>query len=309
MKKLFVLMAAIIGLGLGFTSCSDGSSSDSDSTGTYILESGQIPESVVASATEWRQNIGQYASYSDKKELRDYLYKNRTEYKKTSVTETQLRQLLSELTPDASAIDQQMAELKRTTNDVLIIETFWFYAEKPGANSSASDTTKTDTKTPSETTQTSDTTNTTQPQTSSETLEDLFNKKAVKQTLLSVPKELDDKEWAIDCDISSSKLNGIKEGSILELSVNKQVLADYSQIRICPTSSWVSLDMKEFYAFANSAQLEDAMVATEGKNITLKSNSAIIYVKLSASDCTKLKNKGLTIHGHCAKINSVKVGI
>ena len=67
--------------------------------------------------------------------------------------------------------------------------------------------------------------------------------------------------------------------------------------------------MKEFYAFANSAQLEDAMVATEGKNITLKSNSAIIYVKLSASDCTKLKNSGLTIHGHCVKIYSVKVGI
>lgn len=130
MKKLFVLMAAIIGLGLGFTSCSDGSSSDSDSTGTYILESGLIPESVVASATEWRQNIGQYGSYSDKKELRDYLYKNKTEYKKTSVTETQLRQLLSELTPDASAIDQQMAELKRTTNDVQIIGTVWFYAEQ-----------------------------------------------------------------------------------------------------------------------------------------------------------------------------------
>ena len=131
----------------------------------------------------------------------------------------------------------------------------------------------------------------------------------MKQTLLSVPKELDYKEWAIDCDIPSSKLNGIKEGSILELSVNKQVLADYSQIRICPTGSWVSLDMKEFYAFANSAQLEDAMVATDGKNITLKYDSAIIYVKLSASDCTKLKNKGLTIHGHCVKINSVKVGI
>ena len=309
MKKLFVLMAAIIGLGLGFTSCSDGSSSDSDSTGTYILESGQIPESVVASATEWRQNIGQYGSYSDKKELRDYLYKNTTEYKKTSVTETQLRQLLSELTPDASAIDQQMAELKRTTNDVQIIGTVWFYAEKPGANSSASDTTKTDTKTTSETTQTSDTTNTAQPQTPSETLEDLFKKKAVKQTLLSIPKELDYKGWAIDCDIPSSKLNGIKEGSILELSVNKQVLADYSQIRICPTGSWVSLDMKEFYAFANSAQLEDAMVATDGKNITLKYDSAIIYVKLSASDCTKLKNNGLTIHGHCVKINSVKVGI
>ena len=130
MKKLFVLMAAIIGLGLGFTSCSDGSSSDSDSTGTYILESGQIPESVVASATEWRQNIGQYCSYSDKKELRDYLYKNKTEYKKASVTETQLRQMLSELTPSASAIDQQMAELKRTTNDVQIIGTVWFYAEQ-----------------------------------------------------------------------------------------------------------------------------------------------------------------------------------
>ena len=126
---------------------------------------------------------------------------------------------------------------------------------------------------------------------------------------MSVPKELDYKEWAIDCDIPSSKLNGIKEGSILELLVDKQVLADYSQIRICPTGSWVSLDMKEFYAFANSAQLEDAMVATDGKNITLKYDSAIIYVKLSASDCTKLKNNGLTIHGHCVKIYSVKVGI
>lgn len=316
MKKFILTLCACLCatfcLGLTFTGCSDDSSSDSGAGSNienYVLESGQIPESVVASATEWRQNIGQYGSYSDKKELRDYLYKNTTEYKKTSVTETQLRQLLSELTPSASAIDQQMAELKRTTNDVQIIGTVWFYAEKPGANSSASDTTKTDTKTPSETTQTSDTTNTAQPQTPSETLEDLFKKKAVKQTLLSVPKELDFKEWAIDCDIPSSKLNGIKEGSILELSVNKQVLADYSQIRICPTGSWVSLDMKEFYAFANSAQLEDAMVATDGKNITLKSDSAIIYVKLSASDCTKLKNNGLTIHGHCAKIYSVKVGI
>lgn len=129
MKK-FILMVAIIGLGLGFTSCSDGSSSDSDSTGTYILESGQIPQTLVETAMEQRQNLGQFPSYSEKKELRNYLYQNKTAYEKTTVSETQLRQLLSELNPSVSAINAQMAELKRTTNDVQIIETTWFYAEQ-----------------------------------------------------------------------------------------------------------------------------------------------------------------------------------
>lgn len=137
MKKFLMALCASICLGIGFTGCSDDSSSNSTSTtgsgssgSGYVLEVGAIPESLVASAVEWRQNIGEWASYSDKKELRDYLYKNKTDYKKTSVTETQLRQLLSEMTPSASAIDKQMAELKRTTNDVQIIGMIWFYAEQ-----------------------------------------------------------------------------------------------------------------------------------------------------------------------------------
>lgn len=129
MKKFLTVLCAL--LAFAFTACSNGSSSDSGASGSgYILECGTIPESLVASATEWRQNIGQYGSYSDKKELRDYLYKNNTSYEKSSVSEAQLRQLLSEMTPSASAIDAQIAELKRTTNDVQIIGTVWFYAEQ-----------------------------------------------------------------------------------------------------------------------------------------------------------------------------------
>ncbi|EID85887.1 hypothetical protein MSI_03150 [Treponema sp. JC4] len=128
MKKFLAMLCAAVCLGFAFTACSNDSSSDSGEG--YILETGTIPQNIVDSAQEWRQNIGQYASYADKKELRDYLYEHRTAYNKTTVSETQLRQMLSEITPSASAIDEQIKELKRTTNDVLIIETIWFYAEQ-----------------------------------------------------------------------------------------------------------------------------------------------------------------------------------
>lgn len=310
MKKTFALLCATTILSLGILSCSDGGDAKEpiDNSTSYTFEQG-----IVSAETRSKAEEMPVTSFAEIKAIRDYLKNNTTSYDSKSVSEKEISELFIAGGLSSSQVSSEIDKLKSRGNYITFYPAqtgaAWFYAEKPGANSSASDTTKTDTKTPSETTQTSDTTNTTQPQTPSETLEDLFKKKAVKQTLLSVPKELDYKDWAIDCDIPSSKLNGIKEGSILELSVNKQVLADYSQIRICPTGSWVSLDMKEFYAFANSAQLEDAMVATDGKNITLKSDSAIIYVKLSASDCTKLKNNGLTIHGHCVKIYSVKVGI
>ena len=131
MKKFLVVICAALAFAFAFTGCSNASGSGSGASGSgYILEIGQIPQSLVASATEWRQNIGQYASFSDKKELRNYLYKNNTAYNKTTVSETQLRQSLSELTPSASSIEAQMAELKRTTNDVQIIVTVWFYAEQ-----------------------------------------------------------------------------------------------------------------------------------------------------------------------------------
>ncbi len=131
MKKFLVVICAALAFAFAFTGCSNASGSGSGASGSgYILEIGQIPQSLVASATEWRQNIGQYASFSDKKELRNYLYKNNTAYNKTTVSETQLRQSLSELTPSASSIEAQMAELKRTTNDVQIIGTVWFYAEQ-----------------------------------------------------------------------------------------------------------------------------------------------------------------------------------
>ena len=131
MKKFLVVICGALAFAFAFTGCSNASDSGSGASGSgYILEIGQIPQSLVASATEWRQNIGQYASFSDKKELRDYLYKNNTAYTKTTVSETQLRQMLSEITPSASGIDAQMAELKRTTNDVQIIGTTWFYAEQ-----------------------------------------------------------------------------------------------------------------------------------------------------------------------------------
>lgn len=128
MKKFLAMLCAAVWFGFAFTACSNGSSSDSGEG--YILETGTIPQNIVDSAQEWRQKIGQYGSFSDKKKLRDYLYNNKTSYAKTTVSETQLRQMLSELTPSASAIDAQMAELKRTTNDVQIIETIWFYAEQ-----------------------------------------------------------------------------------------------------------------------------------------------------------------------------------
>ena len=315
MKKTFALFCATIILSLGILSCSDGGDAKEpiDNSTSYTFEQGLVSAETRSKAEEMP-----VTSFAEIKAVRDYLRNNTlkntpTSYDSKSVTEKEISELFIAGGLSSSQVSSEIGKLKSRGNYITFYPAqngaAWFYAEKPGANSSASDTTKTDTKTTSETTQTSDTTNTTQPQTPSETLEDLFKEKAVKQTLLSIPKELDYKDWAIDCDIPSSKLNGIKEGSILELSVNKQVLANYSQIRICPTDSWVSLDMKEFYAFANSAQLEDAMVATDGKNITLKYDSAIIYVKLSASDCTKLKNNGLTIHGHCVKIYSVKVGI
>ena len=298
MKKTFALFCATIILSLGILSCSDGGDAKEpiDNSTSYTFEQGLVSAETRSKAEEMP-----VTSFAEIKAVRDYLRNNTlkntpTSYDSKSVTEKEISELFIAGGLSSSQVSSEIGKLKSRGNYITFYPAqngaAWFYAEKPGANSSASDTT-----------------NTTQPQTPSETLEDLFKEKAVKQTLLSIPKELDYKDWAIDCDIPSSKLNGIKEGSILELSVNKQVLANYSQIRICPTDSWVSLDMKEFYAFANSAHLEDAMVATEGKNITLKYDSAIIYVKLSASDCTKLKNNGLTIHGHCVKIYSVKVGI
>lgn len=129
MKKFLALLCAALAFSFAFTACSNASGASAGGSG-YILEIGTIPKSLTASASEWRQKIGQYGSFSDKKELRDYLYKNNTAYTKTTVSETQLRQMLSEITPSASAIDAQIAELKRTTNDVQIIETTWFYAEQ-----------------------------------------------------------------------------------------------------------------------------------------------------------------------------------
>ena len=128
MKKFLAMLCAAVLLGFAFTACSNGSSSDSGEG--YILETGTIPQDIVDSAQEWRQKIGQYGSFSDKKDLRNYLYKNKASCTQTTVSETQLRQMLSEITPSASAIDAQMAELKRTTNDIQIIGTSWFYAEQ-----------------------------------------------------------------------------------------------------------------------------------------------------------------------------------
>lgn len=133
MKKFLALLCAALAFSFAFTACSNASGSGSGASAGgsgYILEIGTIPQSLTASASEWRLKIGQYGSFSDKKELRDYLYKNNTAYTKTTVSETQLRQMLSEITPSASAIDAQMTELKRTTNDVQIIGTTWFYAEQ-----------------------------------------------------------------------------------------------------------------------------------------------------------------------------------
>lgn len=128
MKKFLAMLCAAVCLGFAFTACSNDSSSDSGEG--YILETGTIPQNIVDSAQEWRQNIGQYGSCADKKQLRDYLYEHRISYNKITVSETQLRQMLSEITQSASDIDEQIKELKRTTNDVQIIGTSWFYAEQ-----------------------------------------------------------------------------------------------------------------------------------------------------------------------------------
>lgn len=131
MKKFLALLCAALAFSFAFTACSNASGSGASAGGSgYILEIGTIPQSLVASASEWRQKIGQYGSFSDKKDLRNYLYENKASCTQTTVSETQLRQMLSEITPSASAIDAQMAELKRTTNDVQIIGTTWFYAEQ-----------------------------------------------------------------------------------------------------------------------------------------------------------------------------------
>ena len=145
------------------------------------------------------------------------------------------------------------------------------------------------------------------------TLAQIFESRvnAVSLTLTG-DTELSEKNWNKACEISASELSSLSETSILKLELSKISGSAYSQIRICPKDSWVSLEMsaENFFSESGASNLSNAINdgKDEGKNINFESETDTIYYKLSSADCTKIAEScGIVIHGYGVLIQSVSL--
>ena len=101
----------------------------------------------------------------------------------------------------------------------------------------------------------------------------------------------------------------LSAGDIIKLSLSKISGASYSQIRICSKDSWTSLTMDSINVDpSNSATLETANPTTDGKNITLTADNAVVSYTLTADDCTKINSAGgIALRGFGVKIAGVSL--
>ena len=104
-------------------------------------------------------------------------------------------------------------------------------------------------------------------------------------------------------------VTGLSVGNVIKLGISKITEASYSQIRICPKGgSWTSLVMDSITVSNGTAVLENANPETDGKNITLSSDSAIVSYTLTSDDCSKINsNGGIALRGFGVKITSVSL--
>ena len=104
-------------------------------------------------------------------------------------------------------------------------------------------------------------------------------------------------------------VTGVAEGNVIKLGLSKIAGASYSQIRICPKGdSWTSLAMNSISVENNAAELENANPETDGKNIKVNADSAIVSYTLTSDDCSKINSSGgIALRGFGVKITSVSL--
>lgn len=103
-------------------------------------------------------------------------------------------------------------------------------------------------------------------------------------------------------------VTGLSQGNVIKLGISKITDASYSQIRICPKDSWTSLAMNSISVENNAAEVENANPETDGKNITVNADSAIVSYTLTSDDCNKINSGGgIALRGFGVKITSVSL--
>ncbi len=104
-------------------------------------------------------------------------------------------------------------------------------------------------------------------------------------------------------------VTGLSAGNVIKLGLSKIAGASYSQIRICPKGdSWTSLAMNSISVENNAVEVENANPETDGKNIKVNADSAIVSYTLTSEDCNKINSSGgIALRGFGVKITSVSL--
>lgn len=134
-------------------------------------------------------------------------------------------------------------------------------------------------------------------------------KTARSQNIFLTPSQTDLPSSGSDWGSADVDVTGVAEGNVIKLGLSKIAGASYSQIRICPKGdSWTSLAMNSISVENNAAELENADPATDGKNITVNADRAIVSYTLTSDDCSKINSGGgIALRGFGVKITSVSL--
>ena len=134
-------------------------------------------------------------------------------------------------------------------------------------------------------------------------------KTARSQNIFLTPSQTDLPSSGSDWGSADVDVTGVAEGNVIKLGLSKIAGASYSQIRICPKGdSWISLAMNSISVENNAAELENADPATDGKNITVNADRAIVSYTLTSDDCSKINSGGgIALRGFGVKITSVSL--